>query len=189
MTITISGKNVDIGESLRSFITDELTTTMEQCVGDFIAAHVVLTKHNGLFRVDMDVHVARGFTIRSSGQDADPYNGATQAIAILKQRTTRYKARLRGRDRRIKDVDTVNIPSSRFVLGASQEEEQMQEAPLIIAEMPDMIATLAVGDAVMQLDLSELPVLIFKNASSGELNVVYRRTDGNIGWVAPKPAN
>lgn len=185
MSITVSGKNVDVGESLKTFIIDEIQSAMDQYVGDFIDAHIVMTKGNGLFGAEIDVHIARGFTLRSRGQDADPYNCVTQAVNILKQRTKQYKARLRGRERRLKDTAPV-LESSRFVLACSQEEEKMQDSPLIIAEMSDTIPTLSAGDAVMQLDLSEAPVFMFKNVSTGQLNVVYRRSDGNIGWVAPK---
>lgn len=186
MSITVSGKNVDVGDSLRTFAEQELQAAMDQYVGDFIDAHIVIAKTHGLFGSEVSVHIARGFTLRSRGQDADPYACVTQALNILKQRTRRYKARLHER-RIVAKEEPTPMSSSRFVLGASQEEEKVQEAPLIIAEMPDTITTLTVGDAVMQLDLSELPVLVFRNAASTQLNVVYRRPDGNIGWVAPKP--
>jgi hypothetical protein len=107
----------------------------------------------------------------------------TQTINTLKQRTKRYKARLLGRLRHRKEQ---TLAMSQFILGDQQEEEAIQENPLIIAEMPDTMETLSVGDAVMRLDLAEHPVLVFKNASSGQINVLYKRNDGNLGWVAPK---
>lgn len=182
MPIKVSGKNIEMGESLKNFITLEIQKMADQYIGEFIDAHALMNKANGLFSCELDIHIARGFTLRSSGQDPDPYIAVTQAMTILKQRTKRYKARLRSMERHRKDASSL----SRFVLADSQEEEKVQESPLIIAEMPDTLDVMSVGDAVMQLDLSEFPVFVFKNIVTEQLNVVYKRSDKNIGWIAPK---
>lgn len=182
MTIKVSGKNIELGESLQTFINEEIQKMSEQYIGSFIDAQVMLSKENGVFSCDLDIHISRGFDLRSSGRDADAYAAVSQAIAILRQRVRRYKARLRTMSRQRPDEAAV----SRFVLAESQEEETVQESPLIIAEMPDTLSVMSVGDAVMHLDLTDLPVWVFKNSSTGQINVVYRRTDRNIGWVAPK---
>ncbi|MDR0625612.1 MAG: ribosome-associated translation inhibitor RaiA [Holosporales bacterium] len=182
MNITVSGKNMDVGESLSKTIEQELRDVMARCVGDFIDAHVSMKKVHGIFECEIDVHISRGFFIRSNGRNEDPYTCATQAMNTLKQRTKKYKARLlRGRTHK-EHAESV----SNCILEDYREEEVVQEHPVIVAEMPDTLETLAVGDAVMRLDLSSSPVLIFKNISSGHINVLYRRPDGNLGWVAPK---
>ncbi|MDR0633250.1 MAG: ribosome-associated translation inhibitor RaiA [Holosporales bacterium] len=190
MSITISGKNIEIGESLRAFVDQEVRGAMKRSIGDFIAAHVLLKKsqsaadkHHHVFECEIDVHVASGFSIRSSGRDEDPYACVTQTTNTLKQRTKRYKARLLGQMRKQKEQA---LSMSQFILANAQEEDVVQDAPVIIAEMPDSMETLSIGDAVMRLDLSENPVLVFKNASSNDVNVLYKRTDGNFGWVTPK---
>lgn len=182
MAIKVSGKNIELGESLQAFIIEEVKKMAELYIGAFIEAQVVLSKENGVFGCDLDIHISRGFTLRSNGRDADAYAAVTQALAILRQRVRRYKARLRSMERQSRDEAAL----SRFVLAESQEEEKVQDAPLIIAEMPDTLSVLSVGDAVMQLDLTELPVWLFKNSATGQINVVYRRADGNVGWIAPK---
>lgn len=182
MTIKVSGKNIELGESLQTFVVEELQKMADQYIGPFIDAQAVLSKDNGVFGCDLDIHISRGFTLRSSGRDADAYAAVSQAIAILRQRVRRYKARLRTMARQRPDETAL----SRFVLAESQEEEKVQDAPLIIAEMPDTLSVMSVGDAVMHLDLTDLPVWLFKNSATGQINVVYRRTDRNIGWVAPK---
>lgn len=182
MAIKVSGKNIDLGDSLQTFVVEEVQKMADQYIGAFIDAQVVLSKENGVFGCDLDIHISRGFDLRSSGRDADAYTAVSQAIAILRQRVRRYKARLRTMSRQRPDEAAI----SRFVLADSQEEETIQDTPLIIAEMPDTLSAMTVGDAVMHLDLTGLPVWVFKNSASGQINVVYRRTDRNIGWVAPK---
>lgn len=182
MSITVTGKNIEMGESLKSFIVAEIEKAAKTDFGEFLAAHALVDKDNGLFSCELNIHIARGFSLRSTGQDPDPYTAATQAISILKQRTRRYRARLRSMERHRRGTSSL----SRFVLGDVQEEEKVQDAPLIIAEMPDTLSEMSVGDAVMRLDLSELPLVVFKNPSTGLINVVYRRSDRNIGWIAPK---
>ena len=174
---------MEIGESLKTFINEEIKKAMDNCVGDFIGSHVLMKKNHNIFSCEIDVHVASGFSIRSNGRDEDPYACVSHAINILKQRTKRYKARLLGSMRRTKE-QTMSV--SQFIIANSQEEEKIQDNPVIIAEMPDAMEIMSVGDAVMRLDLSELPVLIFKNINSGQVNVLFKRQDGNIGWVAPK---
>lgn len=184
MSITVAGKNVEIGESLKGFIVQEVEKMTQQDLGDVVAAHAVIDKDNSLFVCDLSIHVSRSFSLRSTGQDADPYKAVALAISLLKQRTRKYRARLRKMERQRRTTDNMDL--SRFVLADVQEEEELQEAPLVIAEMPDALQTMSVGDAVMQLDLAELPVFVFRNPSTGQMNVVYRRSDRNIGWIAPK---
>jgi ribosomal subunit interface protein len=181
--ITVSGKNMDVGESLCSIIERELRNVMEHCVGEFIDAHVSMKKSHNIFECEVDAHIASGFSIRSNGRSEDPYACAAQAINTLKQRTKKYKARLLSKQRAQKERA---LSVSNYILGDSQEEETVQENPVIMAEMPDMLEVLSVGDAVMRLDLSSSPVLVFKNSTSGHINVLYRRIDGNLGWVVPK---
>lgn len=184
MPITVSGKNVEIGDSLRAFVIAEVKEAMENSVGEFIGANVVINKDKNFFSCEVSVHISMGFSLRSSSQDVDAYNCVSHAINILKQRTKRYKARLKQKHRTRRDEGA--MLSSNFVLASVQEEEKVIDNPVIIAEVANNISSLTVGDAVMQLDLSEVPVLVFKNSNTDSLNVVYKRADGNIVWVAPK---
>lgn len=185
MAVTVSGKNIEMGDSLRDFVVAEIEKASQQFLGSFIDAHAVLDKENGLFSCELAIHIARGFSLRSTGQDPDPYSAVTQAFSILRQRTRRYKARLRSAERRHKP-EAQGALLARYVIGEVQEEENVQENPVVIAEMPDALVEMSVGDAVMRLDLSEVPVVVFKNESTGQINVVYRRMDRNVGWIAPK---
>jgi ribosomal subunit interface protein len=183
MTITISGKNIEIGESLKTFIEGEVKNTATSYIGDFIDAHVLLRKRNNVFECEIDMHISKGLSVRSGGRHEDPYICVTQTINTLKQRTKRYKARLLSKMRHQKEQ---SLEASRFILSEVHEEDVVQDSPLIIAEMPDSIETLNVGEAVMRLDLSDIPVLVFKNPSSEKINVLYKRVDGNLGWIVVK---
>jgi ribosomal subunit interface protein len=179
MVITISGKHIEIGENLRSFITSEITS-VSHYVGEFIDAHALIKKPRHLFYCEIDVHVARGFNLRSSGKDSDPYACVAQAITILKQRTKRYRARLRGMERHRKNEDS---SLSRFIIAEAHEEVSVLDAPLIMAERTEAVHEISVGDAVMRLDLSEVPILVFRNTATGAINIVYRVHNSDVGWI------
>ena len=196
MPITISGKHIDIGESLKTFAINEIEKALVQDVGDFIDAYALISREVALFHCELTVHISRALRLRSRGIDTDPYKCVTQAVHLLKQRTRRYKARLRGRDAlRKRDAEleeaalsSSSVPSStsslsQFILASSSEEETVQDVPLIIAEYPTPLELMSVGDAVMHLDLANLTFFLFKNIATQKVNVVYKRADKNIGWI------
>jgi ribosomal subunit interface protein len=196
MPITISGKHIDIGESLKTFAINEIEKALVQNVGDFIDAYALISREVALFHCELTVHISRALRLRSRGIDPDPYKCVTQAVHLLKQRTRRYKARLRGRDAlRKRDAEleeaalsSSSAPSStsslsQFILASSSEEETVQDVPLIIAEYPTPLELMSVGDAVMHLDLANLTFFLFKNVATQKVNVVYKRADQNIGWI------
>ena len=78
---------------------------------------------------------------------------------------------------------------SRYVINAAEDNAAEPQGlnPVVVAETDLMLPELTVGEAVMQLDISTTAFLLFRNGGHGGLNLVYRRTDGNIGWVDPKP--
>lgn len=186
MKIAMSGKHIEIGESLKTHIESSLNAIVKRHLGDVLEAQVVVSKDNFQFTTDISVHVSRHFTVRAHAQDTDPYRSCDLALEKMEARIHRYKARLRDQKRNQKDVDI--LPAQQYVISA-EDEDQGGETPLIIAEMSHDIQTLSVGEAVMRMDLSESPVMMFKNKNSGHFNVVYRRHDGNIGWIDPSIVN
>ena len=80
--------------------------------------------------------------------------------------------------------------ASSFVLHGEDgsDEEEANDNPVVVAEMTSPIETLTVSEAVMRLDLGDLPALMFKSRAHGGFNMIYRRPDGNIGWVDPSYA-
>ncbi len=188
MPISITGKHIEVGDSLKDFINQELRQLVSHYMGDILEAHVTVSKEHAtkerfVFKTDISVHITRNFVVHCHGHDEDAYRSVTIALQKLESRIKKYKTRLRDRKRH-RDMDHEEIPVQQYVLQAA-EEDTGEDTPLIIAEMASQIHHLSVGEAVMRMDLSEAPVVMFRNAANGELNVVYKRHDGHIGWIDP----
>lgn len=185
MKIQISGKHIEIGESLKTHIETALKAVVERHLGDVVEAHVTLSKATAFqFETDVAVHIGRHFVVRSRGEDNDPYRSCDLALEKMESRIHRYKARLRDRHRH-QDVNAAQMVSAQQYIINSSAEDKGEDTPIIIAEMTSEIPTLSVGEAVMRMDLSDSSAMMFRNPTNGQFNVVYRRTDGNVGWIDP----
>jgi ribosomal subunit interface protein len=182
MKVMISGKHVEIGDSLRSHIEEKLQQVTQRYVADAVEGGVTLAKENHLFRAEISLHVSHNFIVRAHDEDVDPYRSVDLAMAKLEVQVKRYRTRLR--DRRRGEGQSADIPAQYYVLEGKTTEDA-GDNPLIIAEMGSEILNLSVGEAVMRMDLSANPVMMFRNNMNGQLNVVYRRDDGHIGWIDP----
>lgn len=182
MKIQITGKNTDIGTSFHQYIEETLHLAMQKYFQDPVDAHVTVEKKGQQFYTEITSHVCHGFDVVIKGHDYDPYTSFDMAISRLKSRLSRYKNRLR--DRRHNGAAFKVEMAQKYILDGVEKEEQATH-PSIIAEMKMEIPTLSVGDAVMQMDLKDLPVVLFRNPTNDQINVVFRRNDGNIGWVDP----
>lgn len=186
MKIQISGKNVDVGDSLRAQIEQRLDADVGKYFDGTADGHVTITKDGGDFRADCAVHLSTGITLQSHGRSADAYACFERAAERLEKRLRRYKRRLKDHHtNRSEPVLEFEAPS--YVIAAGDDEgiDTSDPNPPIIAEDTTQIQELTVGEAVMKLDISDSAFLIFKNAGHGGLNLVYRRDDGNIGWLDP----
>lgn len=187
MKIQISGKNIDIGEVLRMQIEQRLNGDVGKYFDGTADGHVTITKDGGEFKADCAVHLSTGITLQSNGRSADAYACFERAAEHLETRLRRYKRRLKDHHtKRSEPVLEFDAPS--YVIAAADDEglETTDPNPTIIAEDTTQIQELTVGEAVMKLDISDSAFLIFKNAGHGGLNLVYRRNDGNIGWLDPR---
>lgn len=180
MSISISGKHIDIGESLSNHIKASVDNVAKKHFGELIDANVTVTKESHNFFTEVALHVSKNFIVRARAEDSDPYRSLDLSCEKLEKRVSKYKSRLRDRKRHVDD----EIPALKYVVSAT-EEDKGEDTPLVIAEMASAVPTLTVGEAVMRMDLSDYPVLMFKNAKHGNLNVVYKRPDGHIGWIDP----
>lgn len=181
MTVKISGKHIEVGESLKARMEKGVEGVARRYFGEIIHAQVTVEKDTLHFYCDIALHVSRNFVVRTRGSDADAYKAFDSACKKLEKRAGRYRSRLRDRKR---GGDDMVLPAAKYVVNTEADDEG-HDTPLIIAEMASELATLSVGEAVMRMDLSDYPVLMFQNAKHGKLNVVYRRPDGNIGWIDP----
>ncbi len=193
MSLQVTGKNINVGETFRSYVSDKLDAAIEKYLGKFLAAHVRVEKERGRFLTSCSVRVRTGLMLESSGEGTDAYSSADAAFEHLEKRLRRYKRRLKNRHHGdgANGVEAPAIEVNDFVVELSDKNEGTgskskkgsEDSPLIIAESARTLLSVPVSEAVMRLDLTEEPFLVFRNAGSGEVNVVYRRTDGNIGWI------
>lgn len=187
MHIQVHGHQIDVGESLRSHVTERLAERIEKYFDRTVSGQVTFSRDGRLFRAECIVHLSSGLKIAATGKRDEIYAAFDQAVERVEKQLRRYKRRLKDHHERSAAPEPgLSVPA--FVIAAESEEEPEPEdlQPVIVAETTAEIRTLTVGEAVMQMDLANAPVLVFRNKAHTGLNVVYRRDDGNIGWVDPQ---
>ena len=194
MRIQVAGRQMDVGEALRTRIEDELASGVGKYFNRATDAVVTVAKNAVGAEVDCTVHLASGISLQAEGHGGDAHSAFGDAMEKLEKRVRRYKRRLRNHHADNKSPLPAE-DATQYVLAPLQAESDSETetteadvGPLVIAETTTAVRTMPVAMAVMQLDLSDSPALMFRNAANGELNVVYRRKDGNIGWIDPERA-
>jgi ribosomal subunit interface protein len=190
MQLSIKGKQIDVGDALRQHVESALVVIVEKYFGRAIEAHVSFSREAHMLRSDISVHVHRDLIVQGQGLAGDAYAAFDGAAERIAKRIRRHKRRLHDHhhDARVREVETDSLTARSYVIAEPDEETEAAEAgdqPVIVAEMTCEIPTLTVGEAVMRMDLADVPSFIFRNRAHGGLNVVYRRGDGHIGWVDP----
>jgi ribosomal subunit interface protein len=186
MALQVTGKNLDVGEALRTYVENRVENTLEKFAGQSPSGHVRIEKTRGSFLTGCTIQLQSGLSLEARGEAPDAYASADQALDRLEKRLRRYKRRLKKRNSP-NERKPADIQAPYYVIQSMEDEaaEPEDDNPVIVAETQTAIHELSVSDAVMQLDLAERPLLVFQNASQGRINVVYRRDDGNIGWIDP----
>lgn len=185
MDVTINGKNIDVGEALRGYAEEQLSLAVSKYFDRALTANVVFSREGHQFTTEILVHAGRGLIMQGGATAADAHTALDGAVSRIAKRLRRYKRRLRDHHKG-KGAEEM-LPAHQYIIAAEGDEEEAAEEgkPTIIAEMPHEIATLTVSEAVMRMDLGNLPVMMFRNRAHNGLNVVYRRADGNVGWIDP----
>lgn len=193
MQISVSGKGVDVGESLRSHIENQLAEHVTKYIDRVTSVQVVVSREAHLFRVDITGNLGThsGLVVRSRGQAGDVYASFDEALEKTSKQLRRYKRKLTNHHKTDNGSGAEPVrakgKAKKYTLKPEAgEHEDDKHASLVIAEKPTDIETLTVSEAVMKMDLQDLPALMFFNRAHGGLNVVYRRNDGNISWVDPE---
>lgn len=187
MRYQISGKQIDIGEALQTHVRTELGEAVAKYAERPTNANVVFSKSASEYSCEAVVHLSTGLTAQATGKAHDIYAAFDAAREKMEKQLRRYKRRLKDHHKeRAQPVELSGGAS--YILaseadGGESEPESLQ--PIIVAEMEAQIPSLSVGEAVMQMELAGAPVLVFRNEAKSGLNVVYRRDDGNIGWIDP----
>ena len=196
MQINVSGKQVDLSDSLRTRVALSLDGITSKYFDQAMEAHVLFGRARSFFTCDINVHAGRGLTLRGEGEAGDANAAFDDAAEHIATRLRRYRRRVNEHHRAPASRDkpqsarayVLRAEPDEAPVAAEQTEITAATFATVIAETVTEIDRLTVGDAVMRMDLADQPVLMFRNSSTGELNVVYRRADGNIGWIDPARA-
>jgi ribosomal subunit interface protein len=194
MQVQVTGKHVDVGEALRSRVSDELSTSIEKYFDRGGGADVVVSREGQSFKVDCAVTLASGQQLTTHGVGGDAHVAFDAALEKMDKRIRRYKRRLK--DHHVAAQARQAETASYFVLQPFDDDDDEDDGlngesasfpePMVIAETEKPVRSMTVSMAVMELDLTESQTIVFRNAAHGGLSVVYRRPDGNIGWIDPE---
>ncbi|RST64548.1 ribosome hibernation-promoting factor, HPF/YfiA family [Candidatus Aquarickettsia rohweri] len=189
MEITVYGKHIKVGASLEKHVKDHLIDTVKKYFKDALNAHVKIEKQGQLFQTEIIVNegTGNGILIKSNGHEYDSYRSFNVANEKIEKQLRRYKNRIKNH-KVTKESEFDLISGTKYVISPLEEEdiENIEKSPTIIAEKVSGIENLSVKDAVMKMDLLNLPALLFINDASKKLNLVYYRKDGNISWIDTK---
>jgi ribosomal subunit interface protein len=193
MDVSITGRALSIGDSLRTHIEESLQATVGKYFAKAVDASVIISREAHRFRADITVHPIRSLNVKGRAADDDAYLAFDAALERIAKQLRRYKRRLNDHHRYRASEEGEAILARETVQEAVIAPEPVDDElpadgqPVIIAEMQTEIHTLSVSEAVMRMDLADVPALVFRNQTHGGLNVVFRRADGNIGWIDPHP--
>lgn len=196
MTLRISGKSISVGEALRSRVSERTDEVLRKYFDGNYSGHITLSKDGFGFRTDCALHLDSGITLEADSNATDAYASADQALLMIEKRLRRYKSRLKDRSARkayaaseaLAEIGGPTLDAPSYVIEAPAgegDEEVTSYSPVIIAEATTSLKRLSVSEAVMELDLTGAACIVFQHGSSGRVNIIYRRTDGNVGWVDP----
>ena len=193
MQIKVSGKQVDLSDALRTRVAQQLDTIAAKYFDHALEAQVTFSRARSFFTCDINLHAGRGLTLRGEGEAADAHGAFDDASEHIAKRLRRYRRRVNEHARDLAQRERPQA-ARQYILRQEDETDRPGEGDgaaqatvyaTVIAEQPAEISTLSVSDAVMQMDLADQQVMMFRNSTTGELNVIYRRSDGHIGWIDP----
>jgi ribosomal subunit interface protein len=195
MPLRISGKNLDIGEALRGRVGERLGEALGKYFDGGYSGHLTIGKDGFGFRTECVIHLDSGIVLHAEAHAADAYASADQAATRIEKRLRRYKRRLKDHAGKARSESSaraaVAVEAASYVIAAPDHDDDAYDgavqgfAPVIIAETTTALRSLSVSEAVQDLDMTGAPVLVFRHAGHGRVNLVYRRPDGHIGWIDP----
>ncbi len=195
MSFRVSGQNLDVGTALRDRINDRVAEAMAKYFDGGYSGHLTLARDGFGFRAECAIHLDSKITLHAEGMAPDAYASADQAALRIEKRLRRYHRRLKDHPaERVDDrdaIDAESIDAATYVIAAPEPESETEIdgfTPVIIAESTTRLKQLSVSDAVTELDMTGAPVLVFRHAAHGGINIVYRRADGHFGWIDPPAA-
>jgi ribosome hibernation promoting factor len=195
MSVRVSGKSISVGEALRKRVSERTEEVLRKYFDGNYSGHFTIGKDGFGFRTDCALHLDSGIMLEAESNAVDAYASADQALLMIEKRLRRYKSRLKDRSARKAhaasealagmSIQTLDAPSYVLEAPAQGDDEVTGYSPVIIAEATTSLKQFSVSEAVMELDLTGAACLVFQHGSSGRVNIIYRRPDGNIGWIDP----
>ena len=188
MRYQITGKHIDIGDALQEHVKTELGEAVQKYAGRPTDANVIFSRNAHEYVCEATIHLSTGLTCAAKAHATEIYAAFDDCCEKMEKQLRRYKRRLKDHHKdRTEPVELMGAASYILASDASSQEEDEPDTlqPIIVAEMETKIPSLTVGEAVMQMELAGAPVLVFRNEKKNGVNVVYRREDGNIGWIDP----
>lgn len=186
MSVRISGKHMDIGDAFRMKITDQIKDAIGKYFAGGFSSQVIVEKSGSRFSSDCKIHLDSGTNLHAAGEANDPQASFDVALTRIEKRLRRYKRKLKDHGGgNSADMRVAGELDYRVLDNVPDEDEEIAEdyAPAIVAESTKKLKTMSVANAVMALDMTDEPVFMFRTPGSDQLSIVYRRNDGNIGWI------
>lgn len=184
MSVRVTGKQMDIGDSFRTRITGNINDAIAKYFDGGFSSQVLVEKEGARFNADCKIHLDSGANLHAEGKANDPQVAFDSALERIEKRLRRYKRKLRDHHHGESRNNGTEVAYAVFDTPEGGEDEIADDfAPVIIAETTRRLATMSVATAVMALDMTDEPVMMFRKPGSADLNIVYRRNDGNIGWI------
>ena len=184
MSLRVSGKNMDVGEALRAKATQRFDDVVGKYFDGGYEGHLTLEHEGSGFQAVCMIHLDTGAMLQSEAYGGDAVSAYELMALHIEKRLRRYNRKLKAH-RRAADED--GAATAYVLLAGTDDDEEVEEdySPPVVAETTSNLRRMSVGEAVMELDLLQGDVVVFRHAGHGGLNVVYRRADGNIGWIDP----
>src|ERR1700709_971172 len=200
MTLRISGKSISVGDALRGRVSGRAEEVRRNYFDGNYSGHITLSKDGFGFRADCALHLDSGITLEADSNATDAYSSADQALLMMEKRLRRYKSRLKDRSARkayaasaaLAEIGAPTLDAPSYVIEAPAhdgEDDGDSYNAVIIAEATNVVKRFSVSEAVMELDLTGAACMVFQHGSSGRVNIIYRRADGNVGWIDPPAVN
>lgn len=185
MTLRVSGKNMDVGDALRGKAQDHVDAVVKKYFDGGYTGHLTLEPEGSGYSAICLVHLDSGAILQSSAFGNDAIAAYERMAETIEKRLRRYNRKLKQHRRHGNGEDGAGAePESSAVLAEYEEQPEEFSAP-VIAETAEVLRQMSVEQAVLELDITQADVVMFRHAGHGGLNVVYRRADGNIGWIDP----
>lgn len=187
MSISVSGQHISIGNNLQEYSKERATQVIKKYFADIISTDIHFSKEGMNFKCDIMVKYGSGKhnIIKSNDSCSDIYVAFDKAMVKLEKQLRKYKSKFKNHHTGKMKISEIAFEGTKYVISSKDVEENTEDNdnPVIIAERPVEILELSVKDAVMKMDLEDLPAVVFKNINNDRINIVYYRKDGNISWV------